>query len=321
MLNSKIYIAGRNGLVGSSILRELKKKGYKNIITSSRNDLNLLNQQQVSNFFSKIKPDIVILAAAKVGGIYSNQNFPADFIYNNLMIQCNVINFSFVNGVKKLLFLGSSCIYPKFSTQPICEKQLLTGLLEKTNEPYAIAKIAGIKLCESYNRQYEKSHKIDYRCIMPTNLYGPGDNYNEKKSHVIPALIKKFHLAKIKNKKKVIIWGTGSVKRDFLFVDDVARAAIFIMELNKKKLFKNIDPMCSHINVGSGKDLSISDLAKLIKRVVGYNGSVEYDSSKSDGTPRKLLDTKIINQLGWKPQVNLLQGLSITYQNFLKHEI
>lgn len=314
---SRVFVAGHKGMVGSALLRLLKKKKIE-IITIDKSDLNLLDQRKVQRFFINQKIDQVYLAAAKVGGIYANYNYPADFIYENLTIQNNIIHSAFLSGVKKLLFLGSSCIYPKNNTQPIKEDMLLNGKLEPTNEPYAIAKIAGIKMCESYNRQYGKSHGIDYRSIMPTNLYGPGDNYNPKNSHVIPGLIYRFHEAKIKNLESVTVWGTGMPKREFLYIDDMARASIFFMNLNKKTYAKNVKSMCSHINVGSGIDLTIKELAYLIKDIVGFTGIINFDPSKPDGISRKLLDSKKINQLGFKPKFSLKEGLKKTYQEYIK---
>ena len=313
----KIFIAGHKGMVGSSLVRHLKNKNVK-IITRERRELDLLNQQDVQKFFKNQKIDQVYLAAAKVGGIYANNTYPADFIYENLMVQNNVIHGAFLNGVKKLLFLGSSCIYPKNVKQPMREEQLLTGKLEPTNEPYAIAKIAGIKMCESYNRQYGKSHNIDYRSILPTNLFGPGDNYHPDNSHVIPGLINRFHNAKIKNLERVIIWGTGRPKREFLYVDDMARASIYLMNLNKKTYENYTSPMDSHINVGSGKDLTIREVAQTIKEVVGFKGKLYFDPNKPDGTKRKLLDIKRINKIGFKPNISLRKGLIKTYQDYKK---
>jgi GDP-L-fucose synthase len=280
--------------------------------------LDLTNQSEVKAFLDTEKPDQVYLAAAKVGGIYANNAFPADFIYQNLMIECNVIHQAFLSGVKKLLFLGSSCIYPKFAEQPMSENALLTGQLEPTNEPYAIAKIAGIKLCESYNRQYGTSHGIDYRSVMPTNLYGPGDNYHPENSHVIPALIRRFHEAKISNAQHVTIWGSGSPKREFLYVDDMAKASVYVMDLDKKIYDLNTSPMLSHINIGYGDDVSIFDLARTVANVIGFEGEIKLDSSKPDGSPRKLMDSKRIHQLGWKATVGLEEGLKITYEFFKK---
>jgi len=317
--SNKIYVAGHRGMVGSAIIRELKDQGFENIITRTHSELDLTNQQQVQEFFSQEKPDQVYLAAAKVGGIFANDTYPADFIYQNLMIEANVIHSAFKSNIKKLLFLGSSCIYPKLADQPMKEDALLSGYLEPTNEPYAIAKIAGIKLCESYNRQYGESHGIDYRSVMPTNLYGPGDNYHPENSHVIPALIRRFHNAKINNEEKVIVWGSGNPKREFLYVDDMASASIYIMNLNKEIYDQNTYEMCSHINVGTGKDLSIGELAKILKKVVGFAGEIEFDSSKPDGSPRKLMDSSRLNILGWNPRVDLERGLTLTYENYLQN--
>ena len=302
-------------MVGSSLVRFLSKQNVE-ILTKDKKELDLLNQQDVRNFFKYEKIDQVYLAAAKAGGIYVNNKYPAEFIYQNLTIQTNIIHNAFLSGVKKLLFLGSSCIYPRNAIQPIKEEELLNGKLEPTNEPYAIAKIAGIKMCESYNRQYGKSHDIDYRCIMPTNLYGSGDNYHSEYSHVIPALIRKFHEAKEKKQSQVIVWGSGKPKREFLFVDDLARACHHVMNTSKEKYYANINQICSHINVGSGEDIAISDLAELIKNLVNYNGKIIYDKSKPDGVLRKLLDSKRIRELGWSPQINLKKGLNIAYSDF-----
>jgi GDP-L-fucose synthase len=317
-LNQKIYVAGHRGMVGSAIVSNLQTRGFANIVIRSHTELDLTNQVEVAAFFGKEKPDQVYLAAAKVGGIHANNTYPAEFIYNNLMVQSNVIHQAFLNGVKKLLFLGSSCIYPKLAQQPISENQLLAGKLEPTNEPYAIAKIAGIKLCESYNRQYGTSHGVDYRSVMPTNLYGPGDNYHPENSHVIPALIRRFHDAKVSNAPEVVIWGTGSPRREFLYVDDMAAAAIFVMELDKKTYDQNTHPMQSHINVGFGGDITIKQLAKFISDIVGYKGKIFYDVSKPDGSSQKWLSSKKINQLGWKPKTDLMTGLCNTYSDFKK---
>tara|TARA_Y100000589_G_scaffold332255_1_gene390843 strand:- start:1996 stop:2976 length:981 start_codon:yes stop_codon:yes gene_type:complete len=319
MVKRKIYIAGHKGLVGSAINRFIRKNYDDQIITESHENLDLTNQIQVIEFFEKNKIEQVYLAAAKVGGIYANNNFPADFIYQNLLIQSNVINAAFQSGTKNLLFLGSSCIYPKFSKQPISETELLCGKLEKTNEPYAIAKIAGIKMCESFNRQYGKSHGIYYRSIMPTNIYGPGDNYHPKNSHVIPALIRRIHEAKTKCHKSVSIWGTGNAKREFLFVDDLASACVHVMNIKKDIISNKENEMSSHINVGTGKDLSIKELAILIKKTIGYEGELIFDTSKPDGTPRKLLNTQKINKLGWYYKTGLKEGLEITYKDFRKN--
>ena len=317
MLNQKIFIAGHNGMVGSALVRILKNYDVE-IITKTRSELDLLNQNDVNSFFKNQKIDQVYLAAAKVGGILANNTYPAEFIYENLMIQSNVIHSVFLNGVKKLLFLGSSCIYPKNANQPIKEEELLTGKLEATNEPYAIAKIAGIKMCESYNRQYGVSHNIDYRSVMPTNLYGPGDNYHPQNSHVIPGLIYRFHEAKVKNLSKVIVWGTGTPKREFLYVDDMARAAVHMMNMDKKIYNEHISPMSSHINIGSSFDLTIKDLAKIIKEVVGYKGEINFDPTKPDGIPRKLLNSERLNNFHFKPDIGLKDGLIKTYQDYIK---
>ena len=317
MSKTKIFIAGHKGMVGSALVRFLKSQEVE-LITKERKELDLLNQQDVANFFAKEKIDQVYLAAAKVGGIHANKSYPAEFIYNNLEIQNNLIHNAFLSGVKKLLFLGSSCIYPKEATQPIKEEELLKDKLEPSNEPYAIAKIAGIKMCESYNRQYGKSHGIDYRSIMPTNLYGPGDNYHPENSHVIPALIYRFHEAKINNLPSVSVWGTGKPKREFLYVDDMAKASIYIMNLDKKTFYKQTSSMCSHINVGTGKDLAIIELTKIIKEVTGFKGQVNFDLTKPDGVSRKLLDCELITNLGFKPKIGLREGLIKTYQDYIK---
>jgi GDP-L-fucose synthase len=304
-------------MVGSAIARLLKNQDVE-IITKDRSELNLLNQHDVQDFFQHEKIDQVYLAAAKVGGIHANNSYPADFIYENLMVQTNLIHSAFLNGVKKLLFLGSSCIYPKYANQPMKEEELLAGKLEPTNEPYAIAKIAGIKMCESYNRQYGTSHNIDYRSIMPTNLYGPGDNYHPENSHVISGLIYRFHKAKINNLESVTIWGTGSPKREFLYVDDLAQAAIHVMNLDKKIYNERITALSSHINVGSEKELTIKELAETIKDIVGFSGKINFDSSKPDGSLRKLLNSERINKLGFNAKTDLKEGLIKTYQDYLK---
>ena len=303
--DSKIYIAGHRGMVGSAIFRNLKSKGFSNIITRTSAELDLRNQQAVNDFFTAEKPDYVFLAAAKVGGIYANNTYRADFLYDNLAMQINVIQASWKNNVSKLLFLGSSCIYPKLAPQPLKEEYLLTGLLEQTNEPYAIAKIAGIKLCEAYNQQYG----CNFISIMPTNLYGIGDNYDLNNSHVLPALIRKLHEGKINNAPEVVVWGTGTPKREFLFADDLAEACTFLMQTYN-------DP--SLINIGSGEDLSIADLAETIKKIIGFSGRLIFDSSKPDGTPRKLLDVSKLHKLGWKHTINLDEGIHFAYQDFLK---
>ena len=314
-----IYVAGHKGMVGSAIVRELQARGLTNVITRTHAELDLCNQSDVAHFFQTEKPDQVYLAAAKVGGIYANNAYPAEFIYGNLIVECNVIHQAFLSGVKKLLFLGSSCIYPRLANQPIVEEALMTGALEPTNEPYAIAKIAGIKLCESYNRQYGSSHGIDYRSLMPTNLYGPGDNYHPEHSHVVPGLIRRFHEAKIQNLPYVLIWGTGTPSREFLFVDDMAKASVFIMELNKEQYEANTSPMLSHINVGFGSDISIRDLAFLLKEVIEYPGEIQFDTSKPDGTPRKLMDSSKIQRMGWQATKPLKEGLYQAYQSYLKY--
>ena len=313
---NKIYIAGHNGMVGSAIVRKLREKGFMNIITCSSSELDLANQQNVHNFLQEKKPDYVVIAAAKVGGIHANDSYPAEFIYQNLMIEANLIHGSYLAGVSKLLFLGSSCIYPKESQQPIKEEYLLSGHLESTNEPYALAKIAGIKLCESYNRQYG----TDYRSIMPTNLYGPNDNFHPKNSHVIPALIRKFHEAKVNNKPFVEVWGSGKPMREFLHVDDMADASIHIMDIDKKTLESEVDPMLSHINIGTGMDITIKDVAQLIKGIVGFNGDIVFNTKMLDGTKRKLLDVSRIKSLGWEHSIALKDGIQETYDWFLKLE-
>ncbi len=313
-VNQKIYIAGHRGMVGSAIVRNLQAKGFTNIVTRTHAELDLTNQAKVAAFFEQEKPDQVYLAAARVGGIHANNTFPAEFIYDNLMVQNNVIHHAFLAGVKKLLFLGSSCIYPKLAPQPMSEEALLTGKLEPTNEPYAIAKIAGIKMCESYNRQYGISHGIDYRSVMPTNLYGPGDNYHPENSHVIPALIRRFHEAKVSNAPEVVIWGTGTPKREFLYVDDMAAASVFVMDLDKKTYDQHTEPMQTHINVGFGSDVTIAELAKAVGEAVGYPGRIRFDITKPDGSPRKWMDSSKLNTLGWKPLTNLRDGLSLAYE-------
>jgi GDP-L-fucose synthase len=310
----RIYVAGHNGLVGSAILRKLQMSRSDDIIIRSKVDLDLTKQIDVNHFFKMERPDQVYLAAAKVGGIHANYTYPAEFIYENLMIEANVINAAWKSNVKKILFLGSSCIYPKDIKQPICEDALLTSTLEATNEPYAIAKIAGIKLCESYNVQYG----VDYRSVMPTNLYGPGDNYHPVNSHVIPALIRRFHEAKILNKPYVVIWGSGKAKREFLYVDDMASACIHVMNLDKHVYDKYTLPMQSHINIGYGEDIAISDLAYSIREIVGYSGEIKFDNTKPDGVSRKLLNSEKLNLLGWKPQVDLKNGLNKAYADFLR---
>ncbi|MFU8820500.1 MAG: GDP-L-fucose synthase [Gammaproteobacteria bacterium] len=314
-----IYVAGHRGMVGSAIVRQLLAQGHsaEKILTRTRAELDLTHQADVRAFFDHCRPDEVYLAAAKVGGIHANNTYPADFIAENLMIQMNVIDAAFRSGVRKLLFLGSSCIYPKLATQPMREDALLTGRLEPTNEPYAIAKIAGIKLCESYNRQYGDSHGVDYRSVMPTNLYGPGDNYHRENSHVIPGLIRRFHEAKIGNAQEVVIWGTGAPRREFLHVDDLAAASLFVMNLPATTYRSQTQPMLSHINVGCGSDLSIAELARSIADVVEFQGRLVFDDTKPDGAPRKLMDSSRINALGWRTKIALTQGLRDTYRDFL----
>jgi GDP-L-fucose synthase len=309
----KIYVAGHRGMVGSAIIRELQKNGQTSIVVRTHTELELTNQQAVRDFFEAERPDQVYLAAAKVGGIHANNTYPAEFIYDNLMVQANVIHEAFQVGVQKLLFLGSSCIYPKAVRQPMREDALLSGILESTNEPYAVAKIAGIKLCESYNRQYG----VDYRSVMPTNLYGVGDNYHPENSHVIPALIRRFHEAKMSKAPEVVIWGSGSPMREFLYVDDMAAASVYVMNLDKQIYDQQTEPMLSHINVGFGSDVTIKSLAQTISSVVGYQGSIGFDITKPDGTPRKLMDSGRLNSLGWQAQVNLKDGLTQAYQDYL----
>lgn len=315
-LNTKIFVAGHRGMVGSAIVRQLKGSGHTNIITRSRDELDLTNQQAVLDFFNTEKIDQVYLAAAKVGGIVANNTYPADFIYKNLMIQCNIIHSAHLADINQLLFLGSSCIYPKLAEQPMQESALLTGTLEETNEPYAVAKIAGIKLCESYNRQYGR----DYRCVMPTNLYGPNDNFHPENSHVIPALIRRFHEAKINNDREVIAWGSGKPMREFLYVDDMADASIHVMNLDKVTYDENTEPMLSHINVGTGVDCTIRTLVETVAKVVGFEGIIKFDSTKPDGAPRKLMNVDRLDSLGWRSSVLLEDGLNLTYQWFIGNQ-
>jgi len=312
----KIYVAGHRGMVGSAIVRRLNALGQTHIITRSRQELNLLDQQAVMAFMQTEKPDQVYLAAAKVGGIHANNTYPAEFIYENLMVQNNVIHAAHQSGVQKLLFLGSSCIYPREVPQPMKEEMLMMGYLEPTNEPYAIAKIAGIKLCESYNRQYDR----DYRSVMPTNLYGPGDNYHPENSHVIPALLRRFHEAVRQQAPEVVIWGSGTPMREFLHVDDMAAATVHVMNLNADTYQAHTQPMLSHINLGTGIDCTIRELAQTIARVTGFTGRLTFDTTKPDGTPRKLLDVSKLKSLGWEPVIGLEQGLTDAYTWFLDHQ-
>ncbi|MFZ2844428.1 GDP-L-fucose synthase family protein [Psychrobacter sp.] len=316
LLSDKIYIAGHQGMVGSAIVRLLKTQGYNNLILRTRDELDLTCQSQVQQFFESVQPDYVFLAAAKVGGIQANNDYPANFIYQNLMIQNNVIHEAYLNKVNRLLFLGSSCIYPKNVSQPMAEAALLSGQLEPTNEPYAIAKIAGIKMCESYNRQYD----TDFRSVMPTNLYGQGDSFHLSNSHVLPALLRRFHEAKVNDNPEVIVWGSGTPKREFLHVDDMASACLHVMNLEKKILDQAISPMCSHINVGYGSDLSIKELALLIAKVVDYAGEITFDSSKPDGTARKWINSSILANLGWTPRIALQTGIERTYEWFCQSD-
>jgi GDP-L-fucose synthase len=311
-IEPKIYVAGHRGMVGSAILRTLRAQGRTRFVTRTHDEMDLTDQRSVMEFFAREKPDEVYLAAARVGGIHANNTYPAEFIYSNLMVQANVIHAAWTSGVRKLLFLGSSCIYPKLAPQPMGEDALLTGALEPTNEPYAIAKIAGIKLCESYNRQYG----TDYRSVMPTNLYGPGDNYHPENSHVVPALIRRFDAAKAEDAPSVTIWGTGRAMREFLYVDDMAAASVHVMNLDPSAYAACTEPMQSHINVGSGTDVTIAELARRISRVVGYEGEIVFDAGKPDGSPRKLLDSTRINRMGWRPQVSLEEGLTRAYADY-----
>ena len=314
---SRIYVAGHRGMVGSAIIRALERHGQTNIVTRTHAELDLIDQAAVRDFFKLERLDQVYLAAARVGGIHANNTYPAEFIYENLMVEANVIHEAWRAGIKKLLFLGSSCIYPKLAPQPMREDALLTGPLEPTNEPYAIAKIAGIKLCESYNRQYGQSHGVDYRCVMPTNLYGPGDNYHPENSHVIPALIRRFHEAKIVSAPTVTVWGDGTACREFLYVDDMAEASVHVMNLDKEVYRAHTQPMQSLINVGCGKDITIRQLAELVGQAVGYQGKIEFDATRPNGTPRKLMDSGRLNALGWQARVHMKQGLVAAYEDFM----
>ncbi len=316
IVKKRIFVAGHLGMVGSAIVRQLSQRDSVEIITRTRSELDLLNQQAVSDFFAEADIDEVYLAAAKVGGIHANNTYPADFIYENLMIECNIIHAAHQNDVQHLLFLGSSCIYPKLAAQPMTESALLTGTLEATNEPYAVAKIAGIKLCESYNRQYSR----DYRSVMPTNLYGENDNFHPDNSHVIPALMRRFHEAKSQNDNEVVVWGTGTPMREFLFVDDMAAASIHVMELDNETYQANTQPMLSHINVGTGVDCTIREMAETMAKVVGFEGDVVFDTTKPDGTPRKLMDVSRLADLGWRHSVSLEEGLTHTYRWFLANQ-
>ena len=313
-LNDKIYIAGHRGLVGSAIVRQLEQRGFTNLLMRTHKELDLTNQAQVQNFFTQESPDYVILAAAIVGGIHANYTYPADFIYKNMMIEANVIHAAYENKAKRLLFLGSTCIYPKAAEQPISEDALLTGVLESTNEPYALAKISGIKLCESYNRQ----HGTDFRSVMPTNLYGINDNFHPENSHVIPALMQRFHHAKVDNDVEVVVWGTGNAMREFLYVDDMAEASLFVLELDEETYKANTKPMLSHINVGTGKELTIQEMAQTMKEIVGYKGVLIFDATKPDGAPRKLIDVSRLAKMGWNYSVDLKEGLKKTYEWYLE---
>ena len=319
MNQPKIYVAGHRGMVGSAIVRILQQQGHTRLVMRTHAELDLTDQAAVRAFFAAERPDQVYLAAAKVGGIHANNTYPAEFIYDNLMMEANIVDAAFRQGVRKLLFLGSSCIYPKLAPQPMREDALLTGTLEPTNEPYAIAKIAGIKLCESYNRQYGRSHGVDYRSVMPTNLYGPGDNYHPENSHVIPALIRRFHEAKVRQIPSVAIWGTGTPRREFLYVDDMAAASVHVMQLTQSVYEQHTQPMLSHINVGYGDDVTIRELAQAVGDTVGFQGTITFDTTKPDGTPRKWMDSQRLRDLGWQPTVDLREGLQRAYADFLQH--
>ncbi|CAG34752.1 probable GDP-L-fucose synthetase [Desulfotalea psychrophila LSv54] len=312
----KIYVAGHRGMVGSAIVRRLEEMGAGEIVTRTHAQLDLVDQRAVANFFEEERPDVVYLAAAKVGGIHANNTYPAEFIYQNMMMEANIIHQAYLHGVRKLLFLGSSCIYPKLAEQPMAESALLTGVLEATNEPYALAKIAGIKLCESYNRQYG----VDYRSVMPTNLYGMNDNFHPENSHVIPAMLRRFHEAKLAGAAEVVVWGTGTPMREFLHVDDMAAASVHVMNLDRDIYSQHTEPMLSHINVGTGLDCTIRELAETMAEVVGFAGALVFDSSKPDGTPRKLMDVSRLADLGWRAQISLREGLAETYAWFLSNQ-
>ena len=314
--DSSIYVAGHRGMVGSAILRQLEQRGFTNLVTRVHAELDLCEQAAVRAFFEKEQIDFVVLAAAKVGGIHANNTYPAEFIYQNLMMEANIIHEAWRTGVTRLLFLGSSCIYPKLANQPMAEKELLTGTLEPTNEPYAIAKIAGIKLCESYNRQYG----THYRSVMPTNLYGPNDNFHPVDSHVIPALIRRIHEAKVNGDSQVTIWGTGNARREFLHVDDMASGCIHVMALPDEVYAEQTEPMLSHINIGTGEDVTIRELAETIQQVVGFGGELQFDTTKPDGTPKKLLNVTRLNELGWHAKIVLKEGLESTYQWYLDNQ-
>ena len=310
----RIYVAGHRGMVGGAITRQLEARGDE-VIVRTHAELDLLDQRAVRAFMEKERPDAVVLAAAKVGGIHANNTYPAQFIYENLMMECNVVHQAFEAGVRRLLFLGSSCIYPRAVPQPMREDALLTGVLEPTNEPYAIAKIAGIKLCESYNRQYG----VDYRSVMPTNLYGPGDNFHPENSHVLPALMRRFHEAVEESRDEVVIWGTGTPRREFLHVEDMAQASLFVLDLDQSTYADNTDPMLSHINVGYGDDVSSADLAQLIAEVTGFTGRISFDATKPDGTARKLMDVSRLREMGWAARIPLEEGVRTTYEWFLEN--
>ena len=315
--DAKIYVAGHRGLVGSALIRRLNAQGYDNIITRGHAELDLIDQRAVEAFFDRERPEVVVLAAAKVGGIYANNTYPAEFVYQNLVIETNVIHAAWKSGVEKLLFLGSSCIYPRDCPQPIKEEYLLTGPLEPTNRPYALAKIAGIEMCWSYNRQYGTS----YACVMPTNLYGPGDNYDLEKSHVIPALIRKAHEAKVRGDDAMLVWGSGSPRREFLYSEDMADACVYLLQQERARLLQNSELAPPLFNIGCGVDMTIRELAVQVRATVGFDGELQFDPSKPDGTPRKLLDVGRITDLGWSPQIPFGQGLHLAYEDFLKHRV